>query len=149
MKMAKNNTDDQILKLINEVKTRKAEIAKLEKPNWKTNCSFSYVQDSLQNSTNLHVESNISKLVSILAFLVVSERNYNTVSKDFNIDAPDFQWNGYSVADWTEDIKLRIEKINITTKRKKLDELECRLSGIITPELKAKLELEAITAELS
>lgn len=41
-----------------------------------------------------------------------------------------------------------MDKIQIQDKRKKLEKLESRLEKIITPELRAKMELEAITAEL-
>ncbi len=47
-----------------------------------------------------------------------------------------------------EDIKTRINKIQIVSKRKKLEELEARLNSIISPSLKAEMEVDAIAAEL-
>lgn len=146
--MAKS-TDEQILALIAEVSKRKAEIAKLEKPNWKTNCSFCYTEGSLQGATNLHVEYDITKLVKIAGFLLSQERTFLDAQKALGTLGYKFSWGGFTVEEWVEDIRTRIEKLSITAKRKKLEELESRLNVIITPELKAKLELEAIAAELS
>ena len=49
----KKESDQKTLDLIKEVKNRKAEIARLTKPNWKTNCSFSYVEGNMNNSVNI------------------------------------------------------------------------------------------------
>jgi hypothetical protein len=144
--MAKNTTDKKTLDLIKEVKKRKDEIANAEKPNWKTNCSFSY--DGSSKTTNIHVESNVSNLVSIVAFLMRKQEDYDAAVKLLSVEAPEFKWNGFSVGDWTEDIKTRIDKIQIVAKRQKLEALESRLNKIISPELRAQLELEAIEAEL-
>jgi hypothetical protein len=62
---------------------------------------------------------------------------------------PAFAWGNSSVADWLDDIRTRIGKIQIGEKRKKLEALEERLNKVISPELRAKMELDAIAAELS
>jgi len=65
------------------------------------------------------------------------------------VESPEkFTWGGYPVADWIDDIKLRIAKIRIETKKKRLELLESRLAAVISPELKAQMELEAIEQEL-
>ena len=46
-------------------------------------------------------------------------------------------------------IKSRINKIQIGVKKKKLETLEARLNAIVSPELRRKLELDAIAAELT
>lgn len=145
-------TDKKTLDLINEVKKQKAEIAKLDKPNWRTTCSFSYVEFNISNSINIHVESNVGNLVKIAAFLQHGEKSYvETAKGDRGLkveNLPPFTWQGFSLDDWMEDIKTRICKIQIATKRKKLEVLETRLNAIISPELRAELELEEITKEL-
>ncbi len=145
--MAKTKTDTKTLDLIREVSRQKAEISRALKPNWITNCNFSYNENS-SNVINIHVESNIRNLVCIVAFLTEKERSYKEAATKLGIEAPAFQWNGYSVADWSEDIKVRINKIQITSKQKKLEALEARLNSIISPELRAEMELEAIANEL-
>jgi len=77
---------------------------------------------------------------------------------------PDFTWDSYTAAEWIQDFRTRINKVQIATKREKLSKLEERLKNatkreklskleerlkkIISPELQAELELEAIESEL-
>lgn len=140
-------TDERTLGLIKEVKKQKEEISKAERPNWVTNCSFSFYGGGA--SINLHVESNLGVLIGISAFLMDREQSYKKAAEALELtDAPPFSWLGFSSADWNKDIKSRINKIQIATKKQKLADLEARLDKIISPELKAELELEAISAEL-
>lgn len=140
-------TDERTLKLIQEVAKQKEEISKAERPNWITNCSFKFIDGG--PSINLHVESDIRVLIGICAHLQDKEKSYeNAVGVLGLTDYPPFLWGGFSTADWIKDIKARISKIQIATKKKKLEDLEARLNAIISPELRAELELEAITAQL-
>lgn len=145
--MAKT-TDEKTLALINEVKIRKAEIAKLsKKTNWRTNCSFSFIEGT--PGTNLQVESNIKTLISMAAFVRDHEKSYNETATALGIDSPPvYTWCGFPAAYWCEDIKTRIGKLQITAKQKKLEILENRLNAVISPELRAEMELEAISQEL-
>jgi hypothetical protein len=145
--MAKK-TDQKTLALVEDIQSRKAEIAKLEKPNWRTNCSFSYEEGS-SKTINIHVESSVKNLVCIAAFLIEKQSSYMSAALHLKVEAPAFTWSGFSVTDWLEDIKTRINKLQISAKKKKLDQLETRLNAIISPELKAELELQAIEKELA
>ena len=146
--MAKE-TDQKTLDLIKEVSKRKAEISRLEKPNWITNCSFSYVDGNLNNAVNIHVLADVKELISMAGFLMDKERVYGDACVKLDLDgAPTFTWNGYKIKEWLEDIKTRINKIGIATKRKSLEKLETRLSAIISPELRAQMELDEIENEM-
>lgn len=143
-----NNTDQKTLDLIKEVNRRKEEIAKAEKPNWTTNCSFSYLEGSA-NVVNLHVCKDVREMINIAAFLVEKQKSYEEAVKMLGVvDPPDFKWCGFSVKDWIGDLKMRIGKVQIESKKKKLATLEERLNKIISPELRAQMELDAIAAEL-
>lgn len=126
---------------------QKKEISKAENPKWVTNCSFKFNEGG--PSINLHVASEIRLLISICAHLREKERSYLEAAGALGMaDFPSFMWDGFTVLDWVSDIKSRINKIQIASKKKKLEELESRLNSIISPELRAELELEAISAEL-
>lgn len=143
-------TDKKTLELIAQVKQQKAEIAKAEKPAYKTNCTFSYIEGKMSDAVNIHVESNVKNLICIAAFLQEREKSYVEAAKVLGVETPpEFNWNGSTVKEWIDDIKMRISKIQIGAKRKKLEALEERLNKIISPELRAELELEAIASELS
>lgn len=147
--MAKE-TDKKTQDLIKEVNKRKAEIAKLERPNYKTNCTFTYIEGNLTGLINIHVESDVKKLVSIAGFVLDQRESFRRAAEKLQIDrVPDFTWNGFSIEDWLNDIQTRINKIQISTKKKNLETLEERLNKIISPELRAEMELEAIAGELS
>jgi len=144
-----NDQNAQTLALIEEVKKQKVEIAKFERANWLTNCVFSYIENDTNKSISLHVASDLKELINIVAFLMAKSVDYNDAITMLNIEhAPKFTWCGFTVDDWVTDVKTRINKIQLSTKRKKLESLESRLSAIITPELRAKMELDAITSEM-
>ena len=140
--------DAKTLNLIKEVTRQKAEISKAERPQYVTNCSFSFSEDQ-SKAINIHVESNIKSLICIAAYLNNLEKSYSDSAILLGVsEPPSFTWCGFKPSEWFEDIKLRITKIQISSKKKKLEALETRLNAIISTELKAELELEAITAEL-
>lgn len=140
-------TDDRTLNLIKEVAKQKEEISKAERPNWITNCSFKFIEGG--QAINLHVESDLRVLISICADLQGREEAYEKAVELLGLsDAPPYVIGGFSTDAWIADIKSRINKIQIATKRKKLEALEARLNSIISPELRAEIELEAITAAL-
>ncbi len=144
--MAKK-TDEKTLKLIAEVRRRKEEIAEAEKPNYTTNMSFSFNEGG--RPVNLHVEKSVAKLISIAAFLMRQESDYSAAAESLKIgDAPDFMWEGFSVADWMRDIKTRTNKVQLASRRKQLATMEARLDKIVSPELRAKMELAQIEQEL-
>lgn len=149
--MASNSKQDaKILELIAEVNRRKEEIERIDRPNWRTNMSFSYDESSLNQSINLHVVSDVQVLVKIASFLVVRKDAYVDVAASFDLaEVPNFTWQGFPVQDWIADIELRIDKIQIGAKRKKLEALEASLEAIITPELRRQMELERIAKELA
>lgn len=149
VKAAAGTTDQKTLDLIKEVARQRAEIAQAEKPNWRTNCNFAWVEGKADVIV-LHVEKDIKKLIQIAAFLADKEESYLGMAAQLGVsEAPPFTWNGYGVGDWIEDIKTRINKIQINVKKSKFEALEERLNKIISPELRAQMELEAIAAELS
>lgn len=144
--MATNNDQlvQELTKIVNE---KKLAIAKAEKPNWKTNCSFRYSKDT-SASINLQVCGQVEELVYILGFLIEKRNAFDSAQKIVGTNL-EFKWFGFTLDEWSEDIKTRIDKIEITMKKKELELLEERLSKLISPELRAKMELEEIQKMLS
>lgn len=143
-------TDQQVLTLIKEVTRRKQEIARIEKPQWRTNMLFAYVEDGVSNKgINLHAELAPGNLIKIAGFVIERETFYRQAASELGVETmPPFTWLGYTSEDWLEDLKMRIQKIQIVSKKKKLEALEERLNNIISPELRAKMEIDAIIADL-
>lgn len=139
-------TDRKTRELFAIVQKKKSEIKAAEKTQWKTNCAF-YFTESAKDPFNLQITTDIGGLVRALGFLYEKQASYQAAAKDLGVDTP-FSWHGYSTDQWRLDIQARIDKIQIEKKKKELEALEKRLDAILSPELKAEMELEAITKEL-
>lgn len=142
----KKTSDEVVQELFNIVQTKRAEIAKIEKPNWITNGSFRF-SDNIASSFNLQVVSDERELVRALAFLILHEKAYNEASGQLGVTSK-FEWFGYSLEDWKSDFKTRINKIQVSSKKKELSNLEARLDKLISPELRIELELAEIRKAL-
>lgn len=146
--MAKEKTEDQIVQeLFDLVQKKKSEIAKINKPDWKTNCTF--VSEGGERC-NLHVESNVNVLIGILGYLWAKQQAFNAAADELSLSGKyKFTYGGYSYNDWKSDISVRIAKIEINTKIAELNKYEARLDAVLSPELKRKMEIEAISKELA
>lgn len=145
--MSKGKQDEQTLELIELIKKQKKEIAEVERPERKTNHSFCYYPGT--QPINIGVESNVGTLINIAAFLYRSNNSYVEVINELSvIDPPVFNHQGFSLDDWLHDINMRIKKLQIKSKKDRLEKLEARLNSIVSPELRAQLELEEIKKEL-
>ncbi len=141
-------SDEQVKKLFEIVAKKKKEIQEVESPKWRTNCVFNWTRyTGSTNKTTINAENSIDKLVDVYEFVAAKEKSWNWAASQLGVTKK-FDWGGYSVADWQHDIQLRINKIQIAQKKKELETLESRLSAVLSPELKAELELEAIAKEL-
>jgi len=141
-----NTTDKQVQDLMALVKKKKEEISKAERPNYKTNCTFRYNPETAQN-INIQVCADVDQLVGILGYLITQEANYNEASNRLGVSST-FKWGGFTLSDWQSDLQLRVTKIQITKKKQELEFLETRLDKLISPELRAKMELEEISQML-
>jgi hypothetical protein len=136
--------DDKVQQLFAIVKQKKSEIEKAEKPNWVTNCSFRFTEDSTAaGSLNLQVQSDPKVIVGILAFLTEKSAHFTAASAELGLDL-EFKWLGYTVEDWKTDLVTRLNKVQIKKKKDELELLESRLDKLVSPEVRAQMELEAI-----
>lgn len=140
--------DEKIKKLFEVVKQKKEEIAKVEKPSYATNCSFCFSEETATSRINLQVLTDLKTFVTILGFLNEKESSFEIAKEELGLVDLQFQWLGYSVSDWKKDIQTRINKIQIHKKKAELESLDARLNMLISPEMRAALELEAIEREL-
>jgi hypothetical protein len=144
--------DDKITQLLAKVEAQKAAIAEAERPVFRTNRTFSFVDGDLNKSHNLAVVSDVSALLKMMAHVAAAAQAYYGIAGDIlgpDEKPPAFTWNGYSDLDWLHDIKLRVSQIRLKAAREKLQDLEARLDKIISPERRRELELQAIERELS
>lgn len=140
-------SDIQVKALLDIVNKKKAEIAALEvKPNWVTNCAFSYFKKS-QDIHNIQT-ANEGQLIDILVFLLNLESNHNKACEILGLDTK-FIYLGYTLDEWTTDLKTRLSRLSISTKKSELATLEKRLNNLMSVDLKTQLELDEITKLLN
>lgn len=135
------NKDEQIQKLQQLVEQKKAEIKKIEKPNWKTNQSYKHKN----NVYNILVIQDVDLIIEIVGSLLM-EQDYNRRAKEMLgiIDKKSAMKDGYSIDAWVDDFRLRLDKINIQTKRAQLEKIEKQLLELESPEIKERRQLEEI-----
>lgn len=143
----KQEADKRVLDLIDLAKKKKEAIAKAEKPNWKTNCSFSKDEYG-SNRINLQATTDISVLVGILGFLTLTHAAFLQAAILLGVPDQEFLWMGFSYEDWKSDIETRVTKLHITKEKKNLELIEDRLGKLISPELRKELELQELEKEL-
>ena len=73
----KTDPDDKIMALLDNVKAQKAAIAEAERPNYKTNMTFSFVDGNLAQAVNLRVASDVAQLLKILAHVRMAATAYH------------------------------------------------------------------------
>ncbi len=138
--------DGKITKLLKEVETRKAEIKSLENPRYKTNLTIT--MEPFITAINLNV-LDIRGLLNIKAYLGALKEQYDKLdASSLGTKYKEFIYSSFSYTDWVHDIDLKIGKILISEKKSYLATLEERLNKIMSPELRAMLELEEIEKEL-
>ena len=142
-----SSTKDQLIaryaKIIGE---KEAEISGIESPRWKTSCSFR-PSDGAQ-AINLHTVKDVEKLTELLAGLISRSRDYGEAASVLGRKKAQFKHQGHSLADWADDIRTEIGKIEIAEKKRVLSELKVKLESLESQEAKEAKALANIAQEL-
>lgn len=144
----KTTSDEKIEKLFAVLQEKKKEIAVAEKPKWKTHLSFSYFEDGKNlERINIQVNQNLSELINITAFLLSKKEAFEKAAKILSVNA-EFSWLNFSYNDWLSDLSARVTQLQLSSKRKEIEDLEKKLDALVSPEKRREMELEAITKSL-
>jgi len=137
------NTDVKVKALFDLVQSKKLAIEKAEKPCWETSCNFGYSANSAHDRNDLRTITDVRKIVDMYAFLLDRKEKSTKSAEELGVEY-NFSWLGFKVEEWKSDFQTRVNQISLQDKRKELAEIEARLNAIISPELKAQMELEVI-----
>ena len=137
-------TDEKVRELFDLVQSKKLAIEKAERPCWKTSGNFGYSANSAHDRTTIATVTDVRKIVEMYAFIMDRKDKSESAAKDLGVEY-NFTWLGFTVDEWKEDFQTRVNQISVQEKRKELAEIEARLNALISPELKAQMELEAIS----
>lgn len=144
-----NAIDLKVTELFNVLNKKKQEFEKAEMASnkkWITNCSFPSVFGNTQ-PINIQVQSE-SNLVELLTDLLIHQEYARKASELLNVKTKDINWGGFTIEQWIEDFKTRAAKIQLTTRKNELIQLEKRLDAVVSPEQRRAMELEALAKEL-
>ncbi len=136
-------TDEKVRDIFLDVQEKKMAIEKAEKPCWNTSGQFGYSANSAHDRVDVKTVTDVRKIVDMLAFLIDRQEKSNVAASELGVKYA-FTWLGFTVEEWKADFQTRVNQISIQEKRKELAEIEYRLNSIISPELRATMELEAI-----
>lgn len=68
---------------------------------------------------------------------------YSCLIKELNV-ASNSTYYGFTIKDWKEDLKTRLNQITIDSKQKELDVLETRINSLVTTEQRRAMELDQL-----
>lgn len=138
--------DERVLALFEKLQSKKAEVANAERPVYVTGGQFRY-SESVGTSVDIMTVRDERKLVEILVFLKDRSERYPTACEELGV-AAEFKWLGFTYDEWKQDLKTRVSVLQIAKRKAELKELEARVNAVMTPELRAELELKALEAEI-
>lgn len=141
-------TDEKIKELFQIVQEKKLAIEKAERPCWKTSGNFGFSANSAHDRSNVFTITDVRKLVEMLSFLNERKEKSEGAAQELGVEF-NFTWLGFTVDEWKSDFQTRVNQISIIEKRKELKECEARLNLVLSPELRAEMEVDAITKQLS
>lgn len=139
------NKDEEVLKLLEVVNVKKEEIKNGEKPKWLTNCVYKY-DDAV---VNLKTISTKERIVNLTMNLVSKNHFYNETKKLLGLnDSEECDYYGFKFDDWINDFKARLNQIELTENKVKLENIEKVLNTKISKEYRDKLEMDEIKKSL-
>lgn len=140
----KQELDKKVLDMIQTVKDRRAKIGSLKKPQWKTSCSL--VLPGYER-LNIQILVDLRLLATACGTLLRMKQDIEAASKELEVEI-DPQWQGYSIADWIDDIKLRVRVTQLKQEQEKLSRLEAKLKELTSEDQRREMALADIEEEL-
>ena len=142
--------DSQVREMFTKLEQRKQRVSELTKATnekWKTNGAFRLI--GATSTTNLSTSST-EQIHEVLAHVHLLQLGFakGAEALELSQDAG-FKIQGYSVADWTADVKKRLAMIDIREETRKLEELEKRLTSVLSPEERRRIEVELLMKDLA
>lgn len=135
--------DDLIKQLMEKADKKESAIRATEKYSNKTNLSFPLVESTTRDRINLNVVQDIETLVKCLSVLKKEKSFYDESAAELGVNFK-FFWGGFSYENWRDDIKNRVQTINLKRERQQLAEIKAKLESLLSPEAKTARELEEI-----
>lgn len=140
------NLDERVVKLMAEVKSRRAKVAKLQKPSWLTSCSLELPG---RDRLNIQVCTDLYHLSFAAGILmnIVQTTQAGEEALGLKLKSP-IMWQNYPIDDWISDIRLRVQVIQIKSEQDKLAALEEKLKTVTSEDQRREMALDEIEKDL-
>lgn len=146
--MSNNDLDKKIEEANKVVKKQREDVEKADKASqkrWVTHCTYPI---NPTQKINLQTCSQ-DVLVLVMANLLQNESFHKQACKTLGITTKEYSVDGYTLAQWKEDLETRNARITIKDKKDKLAKLEARLKTIMSEDQKREQEFADILDELA
>jgi hypothetical protein len=146
-KMSKESNDKVIKQLMDKVEEQKASLGTRKKHVLNTNGIFKYDENATYY-ININTVCDSIVFVNALGFLLSNRNQYEQAADRLNIKVTAWKWLGFTLQEWEEDFKARIEQIEYDKKKKQLDATKAKLDTLVSEEARTEMELENIQKSL-
>lgn len=140
--MAKPN-DDKIKQLL--VKVEKGQEALGVKPKAEriTNGKFEF-HDGTGNFINLNTVREPQVLVNALALMLSRKTATEEAAKLLGVDSKPFEWDGFTIEDWTKDFQNRLAMVKYEARKAQLEATKAQLKALRSEDARTADALEDI-----
>lgn len=143
--MSKDTNDKVIKQLMAKVEEQKSALGTRRRYVLNTNGIFKYDTSTYFNINTISDPMNFAKALS---FLISQEANFSEACDRLGIKDKTWKWYDYTIKEWEDDFKARIEQIEYDEKKKKFDTTKQKLSTLVSEEARTEMELENIQKSL-
>ena len=138
--------DEKIDALREDVKKQQTELKETEKKSnkrWITNTSF-----DMEGMLSINIPTANLERVKRVMGLLIREKQFSDAANEVLGIKEEFLHDGYSIEDWTKDLKTRLAKISLKEKKTKLDRSAKALEKIMSEDQRREMELSNIMDDL-
>lgn len=142
---SKKITKDQVLDKLVAVREKIKHIKAKEKYVYKT------IHKHVPGAGKVHEINNIKYLVIAHSKVNAEITNLNSSAQELNVklDKSAYEFLGFPLSTWDEEIKARLEEVRNTNELKKLKKAETMLQGHLSEDDKFNLDMMEVGVDLS
>lgn len=129
--------DDKIIKLKETIEQKRVELGKEPRFVPVTSC---LLKVDFSINTNIHTLNDINSINNALLVLGL----YELAAEKQGISTKEVELNDFTLEDWLNDLKSKKNQLEYRKKKKELDGLETKLTGLMSETKKTELAINDI-----
>ena len=140
-----NENDTKITSILEKIADKEKSLAKVKRHVLNTNGVFKYDDGSF---FNLNTVSDVNVIVSAFALILQKQMSHAEAEKRLGVKGAVFSHCGYSVDDWEDDFKNRLDIVKFTKEKKTLEEAKKALEVLLSTETKTSKAIDDVLKNL-